>query len=338
MKTSLMQCGVVALALVLGAAVLAQEMEPGVRIGRPGVGRGGAAAQPAWNQAEAVFIGELVKAETGAATMSMPPTYLNEVTLKVDKVLRGTLVGAEVTVRHAYTGEENYDYEVGGKYLVALSTSRGNTVVTRLEKAEPAAVKAAELACLLPMGWKMEGGKPVSPFAVLGKAAWAGQWPEDAAKPSLFCSVTGRPALSAGVGAAWSAEVVPPAKLIEWTNPDGDGLYKLTVTNPTDRPVVVPALLTQDGKILWQESVVILCQGKSYLPPGAKGVTGKVEPLTLQPGQSVSTEINALALQGPDWPRGGYRIEFTFCLGDQAQTMSFYYMSRHHDPIRAKAK
>jgi hypothetical protein len=67
-------------------------------------------------------------------------------------------------------------------------------------------------------------------------------------------------------------------------------------------------------------------------------VTGKVSSLVLKPKESVSTVVNALALQGPEWPQGGYRIEFTFCLGDKAKTMSFYYMSRHHDALRDAAK
>jgi len=42
------------------------------------------------------------------------------------------------------------------------------------------------------------------------------------------------------------------------------------------------------------------------------------------------------AFIGPTWPQGGYRIEFQFCLGEKSQTMSFYYMTRHHDPIRRR--
>ena len=42
-------------------------------------------------------------------------------------------------------------------------------------------------------------------------------------------------------------------------------------------------------------------------------------------------------LDGPEWPRGGYRIEFTFCLGEKANTQSFYYLSKHHDAVRDRA-
>ena len=34
------------------------------------------------------------------------------------------------------------------------------------------------------------------------------------------------------------------------------------------------------------------------------------------------------------WPKGGYRIEFQFCLGEKSATKSFYYLSKHHDAIR----
>jgi hypothetical protein len=132
-----------------------------------------------------------------------------------------------------------------------------------------------------------------------------------------------------------AVEHVPPVKEIQWTNPDGDGQYKVTVTNSSDQPIRIPALLTDGQRILWDESLVIICQGKAYPAPGAKGVTSPVQSAELAAGQSVSTVVNALRLDGPEWPRGGYRIEFQFCLGELSQTKSFYYMSRHHDPIRA---
>jgi len=47
--------------------------------------------------------------------------------------------------------------------------------------------------------------------------------------------------------------------------------------------------------------------------------------------------VLALLLVGVEWPRGGYRVEFQFCLGELGATKSFYYMSKHHDGIRKKA-
>jgi len=133
-------------------------------------------------------------------------------------------------------------------------------------------------------------------------------------------------------------EKVPPEKEIKWTNPDGDGEYKITVSNPTGQPVTVPALRRVGEKILWNESLVVLCQSKTYPAPGAKGLSFETLPVSLQPGQKVSGIVNPLALEGPSWPKGGYRISFQICLGERSSTQSFYYLSRHHDAIRSKLK
>lgn len=292
-------------------------------------------SNPAWNQAEIVFIGELTQAQTGPAAMSIPPIYLNQLTFKVEKLLRGTLPGKTVSCAHAYRSEANFIYETGKTYVVALTSAQDTIAVQHLRLADEAGVKEAQLACALPLGWTVSDGQASSPWAGMGKKAWSAQLPAEADKGALACQKTGRPALQADPAALWSVEPVPPVKSIQWTNPDGDGEYKLTLTNPTDKPLTIPALLTQDGKILWRESIVILCQDQAYPCPGSRGIAGKVAPLVLKPKESVSTVVNAMALQGPDWPQGGYRIEFTFCLGQKAKTMSFYYMARHHDPLRA---
>jgi hypothetical protein len=318
------------------SASYAQWVEPAIL---PDGGKAESAdTSPAWNQAEIVFVGELTEAKTGPATRSLPPIYMNRLTFKVNRVLRGAITDKTVACAHSYRNNTNYPYEVGKQYIVALTTAQQTIAVRKLQLADDAAIKDVELACALPPGWVIACGETVSPWAGMGKGAWLGEMPAKTEKPKLKCQVTGRPALPAGPAVSWQVEPVPPQKSIRWTNPDGDGEYKLTVTNPTDQPLTVPALLTQDGSILWKESIVILCQERAYPCPGSKGVTGKVSSLVLKPKESVSTVVNALALQGPQWPRGGYRIEFTFCLGDKAKTMSFYYMSRHHDALRDAAK
>ena len=45
---------------------------------------------------------------------------------------------------------------------------------------------------------------------------------------------------------------------------DGDGEYKITVSNPTDQPLTVDALRREGKRVLWKESLVILCQGQAY--------------------------------------------------------------------------
>jgi len=321
-----------ALLCVLAAdtGVLAQPAKP---LPLPGRQPGAATKKSSgWGEAEYVFTGKLASVDAGPVANSMPPIYHHTLHLTLEKCLRGTLKsGEKIDCVNLARQMQAPTFPVGKLCLVSASKAQGALVVQRIEAASEKNVAEATLDCSMPLGWKIEGGKPVSPWAALGPKAW----PASAApKGEVACSKTGRPALMVGAGVNFSVEAVPPQKAIQWTNPDGDGEYKITVTNTTDKPVTIPALLSDGKNPLWEESLVILCQGKTYVCPGCQGVAGKVEPVVLQPGESTSTVVNALRLQGPQWPQGGYRIEFQFCLGEKSQTKSFYYMTRHHGPIR----
>jgi hypothetical protein len=294
-----------------------------------------------WSQAQFIFTGKLTKVVEGPTANSLPPIYNHTLTFSVDKVLRGDLKpGTELTAHHSARQEQKPLFATDKPVVVAASKERNGLRVTILEAETEALLDEIKVASLLPLGWKVKEGKAISPWAVFGKAAWPASWTDE--KEKVLCSVTKRPAYMAG-DIEFMVEKVPPVNEIKWTNPDGDGEYKITVTNPTDKPLVVPALLSADGKVLWAESLVILCQKKAYVCPGARGfnlLDTKTQPgpTTLEPKQSISTVVNALRLKGPEWPRGGYRIEFQFCLGEKSSTQSFYYMSKHHDPLREKAK
>ncbi len=302
-----------------------------------------AAAQdvdPDWAQAQIIFTGKLTKIVQGPTAKSFPPIWNHTLTFNVETVLRGEVKpGAEITAHHNARQEAQPQFAVNEPVIVALSKAREGLRVTILEPNTEALLDEVKVASLLPLGWSVKAGKAISPWAGLGKAAWPADMKDEKAK--IVCSVTGRPALFAN-GIEFKVEKVPPKKDIKWTNPDGDGDYTITVTNPTDKPLVVPALLSADGKVLWDESLVIICQKKAYMIPGVQGVAkfgaGNVGPTTLEPKQSISTVVNVLRLDGPEWPQGGYRIEFQFCLGEKSSTQSFYYMSRHHDKLREAAK
>jgi hypothetical protein len=296
---------------------------------------GAGAKQARWNEAEYVFSATLLRVDAGPVGRSFPPMYTHTLHLKVDRVLRGALKpGDSVTASHVARQHQAPTFPVGKTCVVAASRARGQLRVAIIEPADEEKLARIEQACSLPLGWKIEAGKPVSPWAAMGPEVWT---PAAGPQAELKCSKTGRPALLAGPDVRLDVEPVPPREAIKWTNPDGDGEYKLTVTNTSDRPIAVPALLSNGDEALWRESLVILCQGRAYPCPGARGVKSAVKPTTLAPGRSVSTVVNALKLEGPEWPRGGYRIEFQFCLGEKSRTKSFYYMSRHHDKVRAEA-
>ncbi len=315
--------------------------KPGVRPlpGRgplPGRFPGQQKPQPVkWGEKQIVVTATIADIKQGPTARSFPPIYNHTLMLKIDVVLRGGLkTGAVVQVHHS-ARQQNKPVFPKGQVVVALSNARGSYRVDGLEAADAKKIATVKLACELPMGWVAVNGKVTSPWAAQKERAWPKAQKMDA---KHICSVTGRPVLMAGSDVAFKVEKVPPAKVIKFTNPDGDGQYKITVSNTTKNPVTIPALRTYGKRILWKESMVVLCQGKPYTVPGSVGLSTPTKPATLKPGQSISTVIHALELTGPRWPRGGYRIEFQFCLGEKSSTQSFYYMSRHHDVIRDSLK
>jgi len=342
MKNKLIPC----LTIALACAVVAQQKRlaprplPGARPlpGRlPGRFPGQAAKpQPVkWNEKQVVITGTITDIKQGPTARSLPPIYNNTLAIKIDGVLRGGLkVGDQLQAHHSARQMEKPKYPKG-KVVVALSNVRGGYRTEGLESIDVKKLAAIKLACELPMGWVHAKGKFTSPWAAQKGRAWPKSQKVDA---KHFCSVTGRPVLMVGSEVVYQVEKVPPIKAIKWTNPDGDGQYKVTITNPTKKPVTVEALRTVGKRILWKESMVILCQDKTYTVPGSVGLLRPTESLVLKPGQTISTVLNALELNGPSWPRGGSRIEFKFCLGEKSSTQSFYYMSRHHDVIRDALK
>ena len=310
---------------------------PGRGPGRlPGRFPGQQKPQPVkWSEKQIVVTATIEGIKQGPTARSFPPIFNNTLTLKIDSVLRGSMkAGAMVQAHHA-ARQVNKPVFPKGKIVVALNNSRGGFRVEGLETADAKKLAAVKLACELPLGWKMINGKVTSPWVAQKNRAWPKAQKVDA---KHLCATTGRPALMAGGGVSFAVEKMPPAKAIKFRNPDGDGEYKVTITNPTKAPLTIPALRTDGKRILWKESLVILCQGKTYPIPGSVGLLVPTKPVTLKPGQSLSTVIHALALEGPQWPRGGYRIEFQFCLGEKSGTQSFYYYSSHHDPIRESLK
>lgn len=279
---------------------------------------------------------ELTSARGGPVGLSEPPMWTHQLTLKPVKVFRGDLpVGKPVTGGHVVRQKKEPTFPVGETCVVALSEARGRYRVDWIKAATPELLESARAVAALPLGWEIVSGAAVSPWAAMGEKAWPKGQP--AAVGQIACNKTGRPAELVGPGVQLKVEPVPPPKAIQWTNPDGDGEYKITVTNTTDRPLEIPALLSDGKQILWDECLVIICQDKARPVPAAKGITTAVQPVVLKPGESVSTVVNALALTDVEWPQGGYRIEFQFCLGEKSSVQSFYYLSRHHDKVRAKA-
>eukprot|EP00123_Amoebidium_parasiticum_P019956 comp39014_c0_seq1/m.47368 comp39014_c0_seq1/g.47368 ORF comp39014_c0_seq1/g.47368 comp39014_c0_seq1/m.47368 type:complete len:317 (-) comp39014_c0_seq1:50-1000(-) len=289
-----------------------------------------------------VFSGLLKSAILGPTGMSYPPMYTARITAEVEHVFRGNVKKGEVIeLGFSQRSMDPPTFPEGQKCIFTAAFPGPDASQPTLKhglEATPENLAKAKHLSQLPVGWAASGVGVVCPWAPLGAEAWKPQIWEGPTSP-LKCEVTGRPGLLTGPNVIMTAKPVPPEKSIEWTNPDGDGLYTITVTNTSSQPTKCPALLqnAENGEILWAESLCMVCQNKAFRMPESRGVSGKVRVLTLQGNESVSTIVNAIGMDGVEWPKGGYRIEFMFCLGELVSDASFYYMSRHHDAIREKA-
>lgn len=282
-------------------------------------------------QSPLLLTGKIKSAKLGPVGMSEPPVYSVTLVLESVAMLRGidpkaTQFSFNVRQANAPTFDE------GGTAVVAAMVLDGRVIASTIVPATDANLADARLAASLPIGWTIENGKPLSPWAQAGGKAWTG----DAKPAGQVCSKTQRPALMAGPGVTLSVEKVIPEKVHEFKNPFGDGEFTVTVANTTDKDIEVPALLTDGKEILWADSLVIVDgRGRSHVLPGA----GKAEiyrPAKLKAGEKVSGKINTLQLKDVNWPNGGSRVNFTFGLGEMGATDFFYYLTNYHGPLRAK--
>jgi len=292
------------------------------------------------------MIAAIEKVTYGPVAQSMPPIYTGRVTLKDITVLRGPARKAPLVCRFAIRQRNRPTFPTGEKLIVTASIKSENAIIETHAKATEDNIKLAKLAVSVPIGWSVAKGKddrkPVltSPWSKLGDKAW----PKGLkiGKSELKCSRTGRPALLGGPGMQIKSAQIPPANPIKWQNPYGDGKFKIELINTTDKPLTVESLLTngkegKDREILWADSLVIICRGKSYIFADDAGkVTAESKPLTLGPHKTISVEINALKLRKIAWPRGGSRVYFQFCLGELATNSFFYYYSKLHDKMLPK--
>lgn len=284
--------------------------------------------------AEIIFAGKLTSVVAGPVGLSSPPMRTHRLTFSVTDVFRGEIETREdVTCNSVLVQNDEPVFPVDKACIVYATQLDGRFKIIEIDEADGERLLEAGTIARYPIGWTKQDDHWLSPWESLEGDGWHAD--TDA---KFRCHATGRPALLVGEKTKFEVTVVPPEKSIKWTNPDGDGLFKITVSNPTEAPIEVPALLSNDGKVLWNESLVIVCQNKVYPLPAARGVPKGTTSMTLQPGESVSTEFHIFEIEGPEWPQGGYRIEFQFCLGEKSRLQSFYYMSNHHDSIRERTQ
>lgn len=285
------------------------------------------------NLGEIVFEGTIADVKQGPTGLSDPPLLSYMLSFENVTNFRGSF--ADKTVfRYQIRTNTPPAFAKGQKFIVAARLTEKNFVVDYIVVSGDKLKDLAKEAGSLPLGWAMDEGKLVSPFASLEKFIWPKGEP---IAMGPVCTRTGRPALTCGKDVEVTSEQVKAENPKKFQNDMfGDGKFKLTVRNKSDKPAKIYALLTDGKTIFWDDSVVVVYNnGTRLLGRAGKGIGFK--PVELKPGESVSGIIDTLPLKNIEWPRGGSRIYFQFALGEKSTSNFFYYFSKLHDPMREEA-
>lgn len=252
-------------------------------------------------------------------------------------------------IRGSYYGTHTEDPEFPEDDQLVLIALTGTSSTKRLAYWE--GVNATTLDHVtklidLPFGWTFdEDGKPLSPWSEYGKQLQMGE-----ENPLILCSKSDRGYSPADEGLTISVSKIP-SEFIQnnYANRDGDGYFTLSLRNPTEFPLAIPALRrTKDG-ILWKESLVCLVTAtsssngattNSVCLPGFSSIAElkSTEATILEPGQEISTTVNPLLFSNFPEIQGYSQLYFRFCFGKMVAQTSFYFNSTYHAKIIRKIK
>jgi hypothetical protein len=274
---------------------------------------------------------------------------LDELLKKEDKKGKKNPIQELKYIRGSYYGTHTKDPEFPEEDQLVLIALTGTSSTKRLAYWE--GVNATTLDHVtklidLPFGWTFDGdGKPLSPWSEYGKQSQMGE-----ENPLVLCSKSDRGYSPADEGLTISVSKIP-SEFIQnnYANRDGDGYFTLSLRNPTEFPLAIPALRrTKDG-ILWKESLVCLVTATSSsngattnsvcLPSFSTIAQLKsTEATILEPGQEISTTVNPLLFSNFPEIQGYSQLYFRFCFGKMVAQTSFYFNSTYHAKIVRKIK
>lgn len=285
------------------------------------------------NLGEIVFEGTIADVKQGPTGLSDPPLLNYTLTFESASPFRGS--APEKTAFHYQIRTRTPPmFARGQKLIVAARVVEKAHVIDYIAPANDKLKDLAKEAGSLPLGWSMDDGKLVSPFAVLNKSVWPKGEP---IVMGPVCTKSGRPALQRGKDIEITSEQIKAENPKKFQNDMfGDGKFKITVTNRSDKPAKVHALLTDGKTIFWDDSVIVVYNNGTRLLGRAGKATG-YKPVELKAGESISGVIDVLPLKDIEWPRGGSRVYLQFALGEKSTSNFFYYYSKLHDPMREEA-
>jgi len=281
-----------------------------------------------------IFTATTTNIRQGPTARSFPPIYNFTITVKNINMIRGNKVGKLIFHYQARQHKKPNIPNNTELIFAGHSDKNGGIIISIIAEKNKKNLEIAKTASILPIGWqKTEKNIILSPWSKKQKS----YWPKNCKLTSkIKCAKSGRPALMTGNNIIIEVDQIIPEKIVKYTNEYGDGKFTIKVTNISDKPVTIPALLKSKNKILWKQSLVFIVHDKSYIMDDMKQLPSDIEAVTLKANQTISTEINTLELQNMRWPQGGRRIYYKFCLGEQSADNFFYYLTRWHGKLLPK--
>ena len=246
---------------------------------------------------------------------------LFRVTLRDVEVWRGDppVDGAVIMAADTRPGLGSGQYVLLGGNVATLHAT-GNTPVYTIYTICQSMVEVRELAATINEGvpgWVTKNDQIISPFTAPFPGLHSGP----------RCAVTGRPVLRLSPNIVFTVTRVIPPVALEARNPLGDGIFSLQIRNEGPTNEKVPLLVSR-GIFLWDQSVVCINRGISYI--FRESIPEDAQFHILRQGESVTGDINTLQLVKYPWPQMDERIYFTFALGTLCASSFFDFSPCYH--------
>ncbi|MFM8272464.1 MAG: hypothetical protein ACKODX_09050 [Gemmata sp.] len=127
--------------------------------------RAGDAALAPLSSGETIFVGKLTKVTAGPVGLSNPPVRSYTFEAEPSEVLRGKKPTGALS--YLIKSQMPPAFPLDKPWLIAARKVEKGWQVTYIGPADEETVKKAKALAALPAGWKLDGGKPVSPWAAL---------------------------------------------------------------------------------------------------------------------------------------------------------------------------
>lgn len=282
-----------------------------------------------WGRYPALVRADVISALQAESDLMLEETLTSRFTARVTRSFRGGL--PEGSVQHSVImtgpsmGEQQLP-EIANKCLFfALDRilSPGETAsklvgVSVYEVCSETTSKVLEHVAQAPLGWRVKGGRWLSPWAAATEVVEPFPTFESMPVAAIRCGKSGRP--------GW---LVPEQVDFDLQPKPGRATrFELVLYNSTDERVIIPALLARDGRPSWKESLLVQIGEGPIEPLSLAQEPGALSAAKLGPRQTFRYQVDVEPLLVARLGRSenvSANESVSFLLGDRGITGYVYY-------------